>query len=93
MKLKIAEERLWQSKIIYIDYISLSLSPCHRYCNLEDPMSKRLQQLENSLLLHTFNHNIEEELNWITERKHQSENEDLGKSLTEVQTISAKHQV
>ena len=64
-----------------------------RYCNLEDPMSKRLQQLQRSLQLHTFNHSIEEELNWISERKHQSENKDLGKSLTDVQTILAKHQV
>lgn len=64
-----------------------------KYCNLEDPMSQRLKQLESSLQFQKFVHNVDEELNWIKERKHQSASTDLGTNLSGVHTLLAKHQV
>lgn len=56
-------------------------------------MSNRLKQLENSLKFHQFTYNIEDELNWIREREHQTASTDLGSNLTGVQTLLAKHEV
>lgn len=64
-----------------------------RYCELEDPMSRRLQQLERSLQFQTFVHDVEEELNWIKEREHQSSSTDLGSNLSGVQQLLNKHRV
>ena len=56
-------------------------------------MSNRLKQLENSLKFHQFTYNIEDELNWIRERQHQTASTDLGSNLTGVQTLLDKHKV
>ncbi len=64
-----------------------------RYCVLEDPMSRRLQQLESSLQFQKYIHDVEEELNWIKEREHQSSSTDLGSNLSGVQQLVKKHQV
>ena len=56
-------------------------------------MSQRLQQLESSLQFQKFVHNVEEELSWIKERKHQSASTDLGTNLSGVHILLAKHQV
>lgn len=56
-------------------------------------MSQRLQQLERSLQFQTFVHNVEEELNWIKERDHQSSSTDLGSNLSGVQQLLNKHRV
>ena len=56
-------------------------------------MSHRLKQLESSLEFQKFVHNVDEELNWIKERKHQSASTDLGTNLSGVHTLLAKHQV
>jgi spectrin beta len=63
-----------------------------KYCNLEDPMSNRLKQLENSLKLHKFTYGVQDELNWIREREHQTASVDLGNNLTSVQKLLAKHE-
>lgn len=55
-------------------------------------MSHRLAQLESSLQYHQFIHDVNEELNWIRERAHQSASTDLGTNLTGVQQLLAKHQ-
>ena len=55
-------------------------------------MSHRLAQLESSLQYHQFIHGVNEELNWIRERAHQSASTDLGANLTGVQQLLAKHQ-
>lgn len=56
-------------------------------------MSQRLQQLESSLQFQKFVHDVEEELNWIKEREHQSSSNDLGSNLSGVQQLVKKHQV
>lgn len=56
-------------------------------------MSHRMRQLESSLKLYQFVHSVEEELNWIREREHQSASTDLGNNLTGVQKLLTKHQV
>lgn len=64
-----------------------------RYCQLEDPMAKRHQQLEDSLRLHQFRHDAEDEVNWIRERRPLASSSDLGHTLTEVQNLQKKHSV
>ena len=56
-------------------------------------MSRRLQQLESSLQLQKFVHEVEEEMNWIREREHQSTSTELGSNLSGVQQLLAKHEV
>ena len=69
---------------------SLSLP---RYCQLEDPMAHRHQQLEDSLRLHQFIHDKEDELRWVREREPLASSSALGNSLTTVQSLLKKHQV
>ena len=77
-----------------------SLPPFHppspslpRYCQLEDPMAHRHQQLEDSLRLHQFIHDKEDELRWVREREPLASSSALGNSLTTVQSLLKKHQV
>ncbi len=56
-------------------------------------MSSRLLQLESSLQFQKFVYNVEEELNWIKEREHQSSSTDLGSNLSGVQQLVKKHEV
>ncbi len=56
-------------------------------------MGQRHQQLEDSLKLHEFNHDIEDEMAWIREREPLANNTSLGQSLTSVQSLLKKHQV
>ena len=64
-----------------------------RYCQLEDPMARRHQQLEDSLKLHQFRHDAQDEVNWIRERNPLASSSDLGHTLTEVQSLQNKHRV
>ena len=64
-----------------------------RYCQLEDPMGRRHQQLEDSLKFHEFVHDIEDEMAWIREREPLAHSAVLGNSLTNVQGLLKKHQV
>ena len=64
-----------------------------RYCQLEDPMAHRHQQLEDSLRLHQFIHDKEDELRWVREREPLASSSALGNSLTTVQSLLKKHQV
>ena len=64
-----------------------------RYCQLEDPMAHRHQHLEDSLRLHQFIHDKEDELRWVREREPLASSSALGNSLTTVQSLLKKHQV
>ena len=65
----------------------------HRYCQLEDPMARRHQQLEDSLKLHQLQQDIEDEMNWIRERTPLASCADLGNTLSDVQSLQKKHSV
>ena len=64
-----------------------------RYCQLEDPMARRHQQLEDSLRLHQFVHDVEDEQGWVRQREPQAVSSERGSSLTSVQNLLKKHQV
>ena len=56
-------------------------------------MGRRHQQLEDSLKLHEYIHDIEDEMAWIREREPLANNNALGNSLTSVQSLLKRHQV
>ncbi|CAI8040975.1 Spectrin alpha chain, non-erythrocytic 1 [Geodia barretti] len=62
-----------------------------KYCQLEDPMARRHQQLEDSLKLHQFQHDVEDEVNWIHDRQPLASSSDLGRTLAEVQSLQKTH--
>ncbi len=64
-----------------------------RYCELEDPMGLRRTQLEDSVQLHQFTHDSNEEMRWVKEREPAAKSTLLGDSLTSVQGLIKKHQV
>ena len=56
-------------------------------------MARRHQQLEDSLRLHQFVHDVEDELGWVREREPPVASSERGSSLTSVQNLLKKHQV
>ena len=64
-----------------------------RYSKLSGPALERRQQLEDSLKLQQFCRDVEDEMQWIKERKPLAESNDFGKSLMGVQNLQRKHQV
>ncbi|XP_063699935.1 spectrin beta chain, non-erythrocytic 5 isoform X3 [Culicoides brevitarsis] len=63
-----------------------------RYHSLHEPTSIRRDNLEDSLLLHQFLRDTEDELAWLTEKEPIAASKDLGTSLTAVQSLQKKHQ-
>lgn len=63
-----------------------------RYHSLHEPTTIRRDNLEDSLLLHQFYRDAEDELQWLAEKEQQAASEDLGTSLTSVQSLQKKHQ-
>lgn len=63
-----------------------------RYHSLHEPMSIRHDNLEDSLHLHHFFRDAEDELQWLNEREIRSSSKDLGISLSSVQSLQKKHQ-
>lgn len=63
-----------------------------KYNSLQEPMLARHENLEDSLLLHQFLRDAEDELQWLMEREPQSGSQELGNSLTTVQSLQKKHQ-
>lgn len=55
-------------------------------------MQIRKENLEDSLLLHQFIRDVDEELEWLEEKEPTATSEDLGSSLTTVQNLQKKHQ-
>lgn len=56
-------------------------------------MARRHQQLEDSLKLHQFLHDVEDEQTWMREREPLASDTDLGSTLTGVQILIKKHKV
>lgn len=63
-----------------------------RYNSLQEPMYARHENLENSLLLHQFLRDAEDEVQWLMEREPHAGSQELGNSLTAVQSLQKKHQ-
>lgn len=60
---------------------------------MHDPVQIRRENLEDSLLLHQFNRDVEDELSWISEKEPLAASSDLGNNLVTVQNLQKKHQV
>jgi len=76
-----ADELVSRAKKIQTQYNALA-EPCHiRHDNLED-----------ALMLFTFNRDIEDELSWIREKRPIATMTDLGSNLSSVQNLLKKHQ-
>ena len=56
-------------------------------------MARRHQQLDDSLKLHQFLHDVEDEQTWMREREPLASDSDLGNTLTSVQILLKKHKV
>lgn len=65
----------------------------YRFSKLAQPVVERKQQLEDSLQLHKYCRDVEDELQWIKERRPLADSNDYGKSLRGVQNLQKKHQV
>lgn len=63
-----------------------------RYYSLHEPMSIRSDNLEDSLLLHQFLRDAEDEMQWLAEKEQLAASKDLGSNLTAVQSLQKKHQ-
>lgn len=63
-----------------------------RYHYLHEPMTIRRDNLEDSLQLHQFARDADEELQWLTQKEAQATSTDLGSSLSAVQSLQKKHQ-
>ena len=82
---------------IYFAFLNCITSFCKvfyfRYQSLHDPVQIRRENLEDSLLLHQFNRDVEDELSWISEKEPLAASSDLGNNLVTVQNLQKKHQV
>uniref|UniRef100_A0A182PG07 Spectrin beta chain n=1 Tax=Anopheles epiroticus TaxID=199890 RepID=A0A182PG07_9DIPT len=63
-----------------------------RYHSLHEPTTIRRDNLEDSLQLHQFLRDAEDELLWLNEKEPQAASKDLGSNLTAVQSLQKKHQ-
>ncbi|CAG0903884.1 unnamed protein product, partial [Darwinula stevensoni] len=63
-----------------------------RYESLHEPLQIRRDNLEDAQLLYQFFRDVEDELVWISEKEPVAQSEDLGASLSAVQTLTKKHQ-
>ena len=63
-----------------------------RYHSLHEPMTIRNDNLEDSLLLHQFLRDAEDETQWLAEKEPLAASKDLGSNLTAVQSLQKKHQ-
>ena len=63
-----------------------------RYHSLHEPMTIRGDNLDDSLLLHQFLRDAEDEVHWISEKEPLAASKDLGSNLTAVQSLQKKHQ-
>ena len=64
-----------------------------RFSRLLEPATECQQQLEDSLKLQQFYHEVEGEVQWIKEHEPLADSPDYGKSLTGVQNLQKKLQV
>ncbi|XP_046630760.1 spectrin beta chain, non-erythrocytic 1-like isoform X4 [Daphnia pulicaria] len=57
----------------------------------KDPLKRRRSKLEESLRFHTFNFEMDNELQWIKEREPAARSETLGQDLHTAQSLDKKH--
>lgn len=69
-----------------------AMNAIKRYHSLHEPTTIRRDNLEDSLLMHQFLRDAEDELQWLNEKEPQAASKDLGSSLTAVQSLQKKHQ-
>lgn len=69
-----------------------AMNAIKRYHSLHEPTTIRRENLEDSLQLHHFIRDAEDELQWLNEKEQQAASKDLGSSLTAVQSLQKKHQ-
>ncbi|XP_065360785.1 spectrin beta chain, non-erythrocytic 5 isoform X2 [Calliphora vicina] len=69
-----------------------AMSTIKRYHTLHEPLGIRRENLEDSFSLQQFLRDAEDELQWLSEKEAIAGSEDLGTSLTAVQTLQKKHQ-
>jgi len=55
-------------------------------------MQIRRDNLEDTLLMHQFLRDVDDELQWVAEKESQASSTDLGTTLTAVQSLQKKHQ-
>jgi len=55
-------------------------------------MQIRRDSLEDTILLHQFQQDVDDELQWVAEKEPQASSTDVGTSLTAVQSLQKKHQ-
>ncbi|KAK7068041.1 Spectrin beta chain, non-erythrocytic 5, partial [Halocaridina rubra] len=63
-----------------------------RHKSLLEPVHIRHENLQDAMLLQQLLKDIEDELQWVTEKEPMASNQDLGSSLTAVQNLQKKHQ-
>lgn len=56
-------------------------------------MQIRRDNLEDALLLYQYLRDVDDEMQWLIEKEPLAMSEDLGNSLTAVQSLQKKHQV
>lgn len=69
-----------------------AMNSVKRYHSLHEPLTIRRDNLEDSLLLHQYLRDAEDELEWLAEKEHLASSNNLGNSLTAVQSLQKKHQ-
>ncbi|XP_055551148.1 spectrin beta chain, non-erythrocytic 1 isoform X2 [Wyeomyia smithii] len=74
------------------DLHEVAMLTVKRYHSLHEPTTIRRDNLEDSLQLHQFLRDAEDELFWLNEKESLAASKDLGNSLTAVQTLQKKHQ-
>ncbi|KAK9716990.1 Variant SH3 domain [Popillia japonica] len=63
-----------------------------RFHELQQPIETRRELLEASSMLHQFTRDVDDELQWLSEKEPLASSTDLGNSLTAVQSLQKKHQ-
>lgn len=64
-----------------------------RFKKLEPAVAARKQKLQESLQLHQFVFDVDNELQWIKEHLPAAASQDMGKNLIDAQKLHKKHQV
>ncbi|KNC25934.1 hypothetical protein FF38_03695, partial [Lucilia cuprina] len=92
-QIKQQDEKFFQADHFLKDDIhERAMSTIKRYHTLHEPLGIRRENLEDSFSLQQFLRDAEDELQWLNEKEAIAGSEDLGTSLTAVQTLQKKHQ-
>lgn len=69
-----------------------AMNTVKRYHSLHEPTTIRRDNLEDSLLMHQFQRDAEDEMQWLNDKEPHAASVELGTSLAEVQSLQKKHQ-